>query len=602
MSGYSKNWQVRFGNRGVRGQLFQRICCLLWLAVFGFIPGTLPVYAQIPGLTAPSEPALPAGVQRNGVVETAPVIFDGNTLFRIASPAVLDRNAPGEQIPVEVRAQQVERQLNQVLEYLRTLDDGAPENAPTPLETDAVNVVTEELNRQYVVMVRGRELTTPQLLVTVTQTDADFFNTTSEQLAAQWSEIIEENLATAVRIRRPEEERERLLLVAGVAVAVPALHLILAGISLLIARRQKSIEETLAAQKETNASEGELVHPEEKAAEVAEAREAPPSFDLVNLLFALQSQMQVLIFLRWLLFWLIVTVWVAGIGFCLYLFPVTRRFAITFASAPLVILVALFAAGLLNRIGSLVIDRFMYNWEKNRLQGDGETDTARDSMRALTVGSAIKGLKFALIYGSALFWVLGRLNLVSWSVITIGAILALAVSFAAQSLVKDLVMGFLILVEDQYAINDYVVIGETKGTVESMNLRITQVRTYDGKLVTIPNNLINRVENWSRTWSMADIRVQIPSDADVDRVLDLVRTQSREMAEEDEWRDKILNPEQWSGVLTLDRTGIEIQLAVQTMPLQHWAIGRELRRRIKNALDREGIVIGAQVALAVSGN
>ena len=106
-------------------------------------------------------------------------------------------------------------------------------------------------------------------------------------------------------------------------------------------------------------------------------------------------------------------------------------------------------------------------------------------------------------------WGLSVLGVPTSSVLTFGAVAALALSLAAQGLIKDLVNGFLILCEDQYAIGDWIAVGDADGLVENMNLRITQIRTTEGRLITIPNSLISQVENLTRSWSRVDFRVSV---------------------------------------------------------------------------------------------
>lgn len=173
-----------------------------------------------------------------------------------------------------------------------------------------------------------------------------------------------------------------------------------------------------------------------------------------------------------------------------------------------------------------------------------------------------------------------------------GAVLALAVSFAAQSLVKDFVNGFLILLEDQYAIGDKILVNQVLGVVEDLNLRMTRIRTDAGNLVTIPNSQILQVENTSRNWSRADFRIEVAYETDVDQALDIVRKVSEELASDPKWQPFILNPQEMLGVEAISHSGMVIRIWIRTVPRKDSTVSRELRRRLKKAFDHNHVKIG----------
>lgn len=273
----------------------------------------------------------------------------------------------------------------------------------------------------------------------------------------------------------------------------------------------------------------------------------------------------------------------AGIAFGLLSFPATRQIAAYLLATPLLILEAVFAGGLVNRGTDLLVDKFLANWKNNHLFTG--TEASHVAARLTTISGVLRALKFTVIYLVALLWILSRLNVVPWSIVTLGAVLALAVSFAAQSLVKDLVCGMLILLEDQFVVGHYITVQDVTGTVEYMNLRITRLRTSEGHLVTLPNSAITKVENLSRSWTVVPVKFEVSSKVNADQLLEPVRRIAREMAEEKVWEEIILNPNEWSGIDQITQEAMTLVIAIRTRPLQHWEVGRELRRRIKNALD-----------------
>jgi small conductance mechanosensitive channel len=166
-------------------------------------------------------------------------------------------------------------------------------------------------------------------------------------------------------------------------------------------------------------------------------------------------------------------------------------------------------------------------------------------------------------------------------------VVGIAVGFGAQSLIKDLFAGLLILLEDQYSVGDTIKIGEIAGTVEQLTLRATRIRGLDGSLTTIPNGTIATVSNMSKDWSRVVLDVDVAYEEDVDRAMELVLDTARQMKEERP--REILEEPAMLGVDKLGSTSVTIRLMVKTLPAKHFEIGRELRRRIKLAFERENI-------------
>jgi small conductance mechanosensitive channel len=171
-------------------------------------------------------------------------------------------------------------------------------------------------------------------------------------------------------------------------------------------------------------------------------------------------------------------------------------------------------------------------------------------------------------------------------------IIGLAISFAAQGLIKDIINGFLIILEDQYAVGDVIVIGDLGGLVESMNLRVTQIRNNEGQLITIPNSAISIVQNLSKEWARVDLSIRIAYDTNPDQALDVLRKLGQEIYQEQIWREKIIEPPEVLGIDDLQHSGMLIRIWIKTQPLQQWSVAREFRRRLKLVLEQENIAIG----------
>lgn len=168
-------------------------------------------------------------------------------------------------------------------------------------------------------------------------------------------------------------------------------------------------------------------------------------------------------------------------------------------------------------------------------------------------------------------------------------ILGLAISFGAQSLVKDVLSGFFILVENQFAIGDVIEAAGKGGVVEKMTLRVVSLRDLEGTLHIIPNGEIKLVSNRTRGWSRAVVDVAIPYAENVDRAIDIVRDEAERMTHDEEYAALLDGtPEVW-GVESLSDTALTIRMVARTLPGSNAGVAREFRRRIRNRLEREGI-------------
>ncbi len=170
-------------------------------------------------------------------------------------------------------------------------------------------------------------------------------------------------------------------------------------------------------------------------------------------------------------------------------------------------------------------------------------------------------------------------------------ILGLAVSFGAQSLVKDVISGFFILFENQFAIGDVIRAGDKSGVVEKMTLRVVILRDLEGTMHVIPNSEIKVVSNMTRGWSRAVVDVGVTYEEDLDRALAVVRDEAAQFSTDRVWGAQLDGPLEVPGVEALGDSAVVIRTLIRTQPGSQWNAAREFRRRLKNRFDREGIEI-----------
>lgn len=210
--------------------------------------------------------------------------------------------------------------------------------------------------------------------------------------------------------------------------------------------------------------------------------------------------------------------------------------------------------------------------------------------RAQTIASLLKGVGKIVVLVLTVILTLNQF--IDIAPLLAGAgILGLAVSFGSQSLVKDVISGFFILMENQFAIGDVIEVAGLAGGVERMTLRVVQLRDIHGVLHTIPNGQITTVSNRTRGWSRAVLDIGVAYGADVDRALEVMRDEARRYGEDAAWAPRFDGIPEVVGVQALGDNAVTIRVMIRTQPGSQWDVGREFLRRAKNRLDKEGIEI-----------
>lgn len=221
--------------------------------------------------------------------------------------------------------------------------------------------------------------------------------------------------------------------------------------------------------------------------------------------------------------------------------------------------------------------------------GDDSVMSEREQ-RGHTVSQLLRSVALAVLIGLG---ALLSLNVfIDIGPLLAGAgILGLAVSFGAQSLVKDVIAGFFYLLEGQFAVGDIIEVAGKSGVVERMTLRLVVLRDLHGVVHMIPNGQITMVSNKTRTWSRAVVDVGVAYGTDVDRALEVFRDEAVRFTQDPAWASQFDGPPEVLGVDQLADSAVTIRVLLRTTPGKQFAVGREFRRRIKSRLDREGIEI-----------
>ena len=223
-------------------------------------------------------------------------------------------------------------------------------------------------------------------------------------------------------------------------------------------------------------------------------------------------------------------------------------------------------------------------------RGDEEDEEERLN-RARTLTGFFRHAAGLVILGGTAALVLAELGVNLRLMLGGAAITGLAAAFAAQNLLRDYFSGFVMLLENQYGINDVVKIGDVAGIVEKVTLRLTILRGLDGTVHFVPNGQITAVSNMTHGWSRALFDIEVAYKEDVDRVMEVLLELAREMRNDPVYGPLILEDPEMLGVDEFRASGISIKFYLKTKPLRQWTIKRELHRRIKQRFDELGIEI-----------
>jgi small-conductance mechanosensitive channel len=211
--------------------------------------------------------------------------------------------------------------------------------------------------------------------------------------------------------------------------------------------------------------------------------------------------------------------------------------------------------------------------------------------RTRTLSRVIRNTFSILIGIVILFTVLAQIGVNIGPALASLGVIGVAVGFGAQSLVKDVINGMFILLENQFGIGDVVKIGSVSGLVEEVNLRRTILRDLDGVVHYIPNGEITIASNYTKEYSRVNMNISVSYESDLDRVIKVINDVCNRLSTEKNWQDKIIKTPQVLRVDKFGDSGIEIKIVGDTTPLAQWEIMGELRRRLKKEFDEKSIEI-----------
>jgi small-conductance mechanosensitive channel len=257
-------------------------------------------------------------------------------------------------------------------------------------------------------------------------------------------------------------------------------------------------------------------------------------------------------------------------------------------------------------LGALLLARFV-TWSGRRIteridaaSTDGDALVRSEAAKhRQALAQVLTWLSIALIWSVTVVLVLDRLGVPATSLVASAAVVGAAVGFGAQSVVRDLIAGFFIIVERQYGFGDVVHISAVgfvegaTGTIEEVARRTTRLRRPDGAVVVVPNGFIVQTTNLSREWARAVVDVPLPAGADVLQANKLLRRVGAEAFEDEDLRPLLLKEPTVMGAESLEVGQLNLRMVARTLPGKQFEVERELRVRVAVAFQREGIVSSA---------
>lgn len=241
-----------------------------------------------------------------------------------------------------------------------------------------------------------------------------------------------------------------------------------------------------------------------------------------------------------------------------------------------------------------IVRRGLGRWagriEKRYQESDDHLDREQ-GQRIITITGVVRIVAAITVWAVVILTIMAIWGIPMTPLLAVGTTIGVAVGFGAQDFVRDVIGGFFILVEDQYAVGDIVSIADTSGTVEAITLRTTVLRDLEGAQHHVPNGEIRVSSNLTSGFSRVVVDVAVSYDTDLDTAMPVIIDEAVRMYEEDDWQGAYIEEPELLGVNELDSSSVNIRVLLTTITEDRWRVKREFLKRVKQRLDREGIEI-----------
>ncbi|NEQ72008.1 MAG: mechanosensitive ion channel family protein [Okeania sp. SIO2C9] len=500
-----------------------------------------------------------------------PIKIDSREIFKVAAVAGKEIQGNSNTSPLNIRVRLYENNLKQTIKNC--------------FDADTLKLTIETLENQTLVFASDAEELKNQFMIAITDLDAQIHGISREDLTNEIIGFMKDALIRAQIERQPDYLIEQLLISFGIILALILLSFLISIWQKYCLKKyqkiQKSIENLIVSRpqidefrnyQELTTAKTELALGQKQQL-IWEQQLHKNSF--------LRSFLQV----NHLILWLCSIMWILGN------FPYSRWLQIFLVSHAIVITIII-GTYLAIKGSPAIVNWFAINSFK-RLEN--QSYDHRKIPQAITFSHTLKGIVMFTLGCIGILGIFQNFN-VSITIVLLGlGIISLTASLGSHNLVKDIISGMLILLEDRYAIGDMIDLDFTMGYVEDMSFRVTQLRDAGGRLSSIPNSKISIVHNFTKDWASIDLRIKVNLDSNLSQAVQLVKQVANELKNDAEWGDKVLDSASILGVNSVSQTEVEFMIRMKSIPREQWNVAREFCYRLKQIFELKKIAFNATI-------
>jgi small conductance mechanosensitive channel len=238
------------------------------------------------------------------------------------------------------------------------------------------------------------------------------------------------------------------------------------------------------------------------------------------------------------------------------------------------------------RFGLGKLEQVLLTWRARE-----DKERIANEKRVKTLTGLLRTICLTLVWVVGIVMSLDQIGLDITPILAGAGIVGLAVGFGAQNLVRDIINGFFVILENQVRVGDVAIVNGTGGLVEAISFRTITLRDLSGTVHIFPHGTVTTLANMTKGWSATVMNIGVAYKEDTDRVAEIMREVGKDLQQDEQFGGKILEPIEILGVDAFGESAVEIKVRIKTLPIEQWGVGREYRRRLKKAFDRENIEI-----------
>ena len=238
------------------------------------------------------------------------------------------------------------------------------------------------------------------------------------------------------------------------------------------------------------------------------------------------------------------------------------------------------------RFGLGKLEQVLLTWRERE-----DKERIANEKRVKTLTGMLQTICLTLVWVVGVVMSLDQIGLDITPILAGAGIVGLAVGFGAQNLVRDVINGFFMILENQIRVDDVAIVNGTGGLVEAISFRTITLRDLSGTVHIFPHGTVTTLANMTKGWSASVMNIGVAYKEDTDRVTEIMRAVGKDLQQDEQFGRKILEPIEVLGVDAFGESAVEIKIRIKTVPIEQWGVGREYRRRLKKAFDRENIEI-----------